>query len=472
VKINYPHYSKYKIVNVPWINEIPNHWEIRKLRSILDRVNEKNRPDLPLLSVVREKGVIKRSLSKNDDNHNVIPEDLSNHKVVKEGQFAMNKMKAWQGSYGVSKFDGVVSPAYYIFDIKSVEKDFFHVAIRSKAYVPFFNQTSDGVRVDQWDLSTDRMKNIPFFIPPLEEQNAIVRFLDYTDRRIKRYIRAKQKLIKLLEEEKQAIIHQAVTRGLNPDVPMKPSGVEWIGDIPEHWEIVRLRKTVQGQISGIWGIDPNGENEIICIRVADFDRRKRRINLSNQTIRSIEIRDQQKRILSNGDLLLEKSGGGDNQPVGNVMLFDLKVECVFSNFITKLSTTDSYDPYYLCYLHANLSNKKITVRSIKQTTGIQNLDLHSYLNELIPSPPLLEQNEIYRFLENKINKIDTIQDDYSLEISLLKEYRTRMIADVVTGKLDVRAAAALIPAELEEEPVEEEENEELIDEEVQEELES
>jgi type I restriction enzyme S subunit len=216
-------YPVYKDSGVPWLGAVPGHWEVRKLRNVLRGVTEHNRPDLPLLSVVREKGVILRDVINKDKNRNFIPDDLTNYKVVREGQFAMNKMKAWQGSYGVSQCNGIASPAYFIFDVQGVEGSYFHTAIRSKAYVAFFTQASDGVRIGQWDLSHARMKEISFFIPPFPEQVAIVRFLDYVDQRIRYYICAKQQLIKLLEEQKQAIIHKAVTCGLNPNV--QPSSV-------------------------------------------------------------------------------------------------------------------------------------------------------------------------------------------------------------------------------------------------------
>ena len=238
-------YPAMKDSGVPWLGELPEHWEIRKLRNVLKRVSERNQPDLPLLSVVREKGVIIRNVINKDENFNFIPDDLTNYKVVHKGQFAINKMKAWQGSYGVSRHDGIVSPAYFIFDIQEIEGDYFHTAIRSKAYVSFFTQASDGVRIGQWDLSQTRMKEIPFFTPPLPEQAVIVHFLNFYDRKLRRYIRSKQKLIKLLEEQKATVIYQAVTRGLNPNVLLKPSGVEWIGDVPEHWEVRRLKASVR-----------------------------------------------------------------------------------------------------------------------------------------------------------------------------------------------------------------------------------
>ena len=162
---------------IPWLGDIPKHWDMRKLRQILTRKTERNQPNLPLLSVVREKGVIKRDTENFEENHNFIPDDLSNYKVVRVGQFAMNKMKAWQGSFGVSQFEGIVSPAYFVFDLHHVGGAFFHTAIRSKAYVPSFTRASDGVRVGQWDLAESRMRDTPFFVPPSDEQQAIVEYV-------------------------------------------------------------------------------------------------------------------------------------------------------------------------------------------------------------------------------------------------------------------------------------------------------
>ena len=187
MKLTSQPYPAYKPSGVEWLGDVPRHWEVRRLRNILTGTNERNRPDLPLLSVVRERGVILRDITDTDENHNFVPDDLSNYKVVQEGQFAMNKMKAWQGSYGVSRHDGIVSPAYYVFDIQEVAGTYLHVTLRSKAYVPFFAQASDGVRIGQWDLSPERMRQIPLLVPPLPEQRAIVRYLDHTDHRIRRY---------------------------------------------------------------------------------------------------------------------------------------------------------------------------------------------------------------------------------------------------------------------------------------------
>ena len=164
----------------------------------------------------------------------------------------INKMKAWQGSMGIAPCDGIVSPAYFVFDFAIENRAFGQRLLRSKPYVAHFASASDGVRVGQWDLSIAGMREIPVLMPPPDEQAAIVRFLDHANRKIDGFIRAKRKLIALLNEQKQAIIHRAVTRGLDPDVPLKPSGIPWLGDIPQHWELwpnralLSIRKVLVG----------------------------------------------------------------------------------------------------------------------------------------------------------------------------------------------------------------------------------
>lgn len=170
-------YESYKPSGISWIGQIPSHWEVAQLRKFLSLVSIKGHGNKQLLSVTREQGVIVRDMESKDANHNYIPDDLSNYKLVKKGQFAINKMKSWQGSYAVSNYEGIVSPAYYVCDLNFDNKDFFSWAIRSKAYIPFFTQMSKGIRVDQWDLSTNALKDIPFFVPTPEEQKKIVEFL-------------------------------------------------------------------------------------------------------------------------------------------------------------------------------------------------------------------------------------------------------------------------------------------------------
>ena len=196
---------------VKWLGAITAHWNTIKLRQILHPVSVKNHPELPLLSVVRERGVIIRDVDDKEANHNYVPDDLSGYKMVKKGQFAMNKMKAWQGSYGVSDYTGIVSPAYFIFDIDFDNLKYFHYAIRSKVYVNFFAQASDGIRVGQWDLQMDKMKEIPFIVPPADEQIQIVEYIESALPKYDDAICVLREEIRGLEELKTKLISDVVT---------------------------------------------------------------------------------------------------------------------------------------------------------------------------------------------------------------------------------------------------------------------
>ena len=222
-------YSSYKDSGVSWIGDIPEHWEVKQLRSFLTLFSEKGHGDAQLLSVTREQGVIERDKEDKEENHNFVPDDLSGYKYIEKGDFAINKMKAWQGSYAVSEYNGIVSPAYFTCKLKGVNKDFFSKAIRSKVYVPFFTQYSKGIRVGQWDLNPNALKSIPFFLPTPDEQSVIVKYIDDKNSKIDAYVADKEKEIELLQELKQKTIADAVTKGLNPDAKMKDSGISWIG---------------------------------------------------------------------------------------------------------------------------------------------------------------------------------------------------------------------------------------------------
>ena len=216
----------------------------------------------------------------------------------------------------------------------------------------------------------------------------------------------------------------------------KPSGVPWLGDVPEHWEVRRLGDSVVRCINGTWGDEPDGVNDLPCIRVADFDRVNWKVRTDKLTMRAVTQSERSRRMLHRGDLLLEKSGGGDNQPVGAIVLYDHDVEAVCSNFVGKLEVKEGYQPEYLTYLHATLYALQINKRSIKQTTGIQNIDADSYLSEPIAFPPLAEQRAIVRYLDHADRRIRRYVSAKRKLIGLLEEEKQAIINRAVTRGLD------------------------------------
>jgi type I restriction enzyme S subunit len=214
----------------------------------------------------------------------------------------------------------------------------------------------------------------------------------------------------------------------------KPSGIDWIGEIPSHWEEIRVKNILDSAINGVWGDDPKGdENDLICVRVADFDYGKLGISVEKLTYRNIPLKQQNERLLNKDDLLLEKSGGGELQPVGRVVRFNLDRKAVCSNFIARLKVNKAKgESAYVSLLLNALYFNRINLRSIKQTTGIQNLDGESFYEEHVGLPPLPEQTAIAHFLDQKTVQIDTLIDRKRRLIDLLREEKTALINEAVT----------------------------------------
>lgn len=225
--------------------------------------------------------------------------------------------------------------------------------------------------------------------------------------------------------------------GLKPYSAMKDSGIEWLGEVPEHWKIERLKWTVLKHKSGVWGEEPNGnENDIICIRVADFNRQTFRVNVDNLTIRSVDIKKRNDCRLKPGNLLLEKSGGGSMQPVGFVVQYSHDINAISSNFISRVIVRQEHSSDFLTYLHAHLYSSRVNTRSIKQTTGIQNIDAPSYFNEIVTLPPLTEQVAIVQYLDYLNRRGRRLTRVKQKQIALLTEQRQAIIHHAVTRGLD------------------------------------
>jgi len=216
----------------------------------------------------------------------------------------------------------------------------------------------------------------------------------------------------------------------------KDSGVEWLGDVPEHWTIFSLKRSVDGCTNGLWGDEPDGENDIAVIRVADFDRGTSRVGLDKLTYRCITQKERASRLLQPGDLLIEKSGGGEKTLVGCVVLFEHDFQAITSNFVARMRPLMGFDSGFLCYAFDSLYQGKVNYPAIKQTTGIQNLDSEAYLQERFCFPPRAEQTQIARFLDHETARIDALIEEQQRLIERLKEKRQAVISHAVTKGLD------------------------------------
>jgi len=430
-------YTDRKDSGLPWLGEIPAHWDVRRNGRLFVQRNQTGFPDLPILEVSLKTGVRVRDFE--NSNRKQVMADREKYKRARQGDIAYNMMRMWQGAVGTSPVDGLVSPAYVVAKpLPDTESRYYQYLFRTGAYMDEVNKFSRGIVSDRNRLYWEDFKQMPSPFPPPEEQAAIVRFLDHADRRIRRYIRAERQLIALLNEQKQAIIHRAVTRGLDPHVKLKPSGVEWLGDVPEHWGVRRLRSLAR-------------------VKTGERDTKDRVAGGEFPFFVRSQVVERINSWSFDGEAVL--TAGDGNGGVAKVFhyvngKFDYHQRVYkFSHFQKVLGR------FFFEYFRATLKFEALSGNA-KATV---NLSLRQPMLMSFPCvvPPIEEQAEIVKYLEQSTANIDSAIHHAEQEIQLLREYHTRLIADVVTGKLDVREAAAALPDELE---AVEPDAEELLDE--------
>jgi type I restriction enzyme S subunit len=439
-------YSIYINSGDPWIGQLPVGWSLQRAKNLFRLRTEKSGKlhGLELLSVYTHIGVRPRKELEERGNKATTTDD---YWIVKRGDIIVNKLLAWMGAIGISHYDGVTSPAYDILrPTQELVPDYYHYLFRTNLYLQLFKLRSRGIMEMRLRLYFDQLGQIPIIVPPLDEQAAIVRFLDYANQRLDRAIRAKRKVIELLNEQKQAIIHRAITRGLDPNVPLKPSGIPWLGEIPAHWEVRRLRHLIIGRLT--YGANAAAEYDNKdwprYLRITDF---RMDGTLRSDTFRSLPPSVAKDYLVQAGDILLARSGA----TVGKAFLVEPAAEnaCHAGYLIRARPNAQLVNPKFL-FAFTQSAGFREWKDCTFNTATIQNIGADKYANLSVPLPPTSEQLEILKFIRIKTDPIYSAIARIEREIALLREYRTRLIADVVTGKLDVREAASHLPIEPEE----------------------
>jgi len=434
-----------------WLGEVPQHWEVRRGKNIFRCIDVRSEAgEEELLTVSSERGVVPRRSA------NVTmfkAESYIGHKLCWPGDLVINSLWAWARGLGVSRYHGIISSAYGVYRPKeTVDAKFIHELVRSTPFHWELRVRSKGVWTSRLQLTDTSFLDAPFLLPPLPEQASIVRFLDHVDRRVWRYVQAQQKLIELLEEQKQAIIHRAVTRGLDTDVPLKPSGVEWLGDIPERWQVVRAKFA----FDCVDVRSSTGEEELLTVSSSDgvVPRAGRNITMFKAA-----------------------------SYVGHKLCWpeDLVINSLWA-WANGLGFSDrhgiissAYGVYRLRkryaglwrYLDLALRSRAYQWQFQVRSKGIWKSRLQltdwSFLDMPLVLPPEPGANAICEFVQKNTDNLSRAISSARRDIELVRDYRTRLIADVVTGKLDVREAAANLPDEADEpEPLDEVDD--LIDE--------
>lgn len=441
-------YPAYKDSGVPWLGKVPETWDVFRGRHLFE-IKKRIAWDLgrPVLSVTQTGLKVKDVHS----GEGQVSQDYSKYQIVKPGEFVMNSMDLLTGGVGIADSVGVTSPDYRVFTVRDGgqcrDRYVLHVFRTLYANRGFYAWGQGSAQLGRWRLPRKRFNEFPFPVPPFSEQTAIVRFLDHVDRRIRRYIAAKQKLIKLLEEQRQAIIHRAVTRGLDPNVRLKPSGIEWLGDVPEHWEVTRLKDAADVQTGLTLGKNYKGVAleshpylRVANVQVGRVDlRHVKRIDVPPQEASGATLRD--------GDVLMTE--GGDIDKLGRGCVWREEIPgCLHQNHIFAVRCHQHLlVPEFLGGLMASQHGRDYFQLTAKQTTNLASTNSTTLRAFPIVLPPLAEQKAILDDILKQNIGLDAAIDRTLREISLLREYRTRLIADVVTGKLDVRKAAAQLPDE-------------------------
>jgi type I restriction enzyme S subunit len=450
-------YPEYKKIDLPWLDEIPTHWKMKRGKSIFKPIDIRSTTgNEELLTVSSRYGVIQR---KNATVTMFKAASYFGYKLCWPDDLVINSLWAWANGLGISNDHGIISSAYGVYRIKNkdlISPRYIHYLVRSIPFQWELQVRSKGIWTSRLQLTDESFLDAPFPLPPLEEQKAIVRYLDYVDQLIKRYMRAKQKLIKLLNEQKQAIIHQAVTRGLDPNVRLKPSGIEWLGDIPEHWVIYKIKQVARLNPPHSNSIRKYDPKELVVFLPMENVSVWGEINTSQR--KPIQEVRQGFTHFNRGDVVIAKITPCFENGKG-ACLSDLPTEIGFgtTEFIV-LRPGRNVSSKFLYLITALTQFRKLGIESMTGSAGQQRISREFVENYIFGLPSLEEQNEIFHFVEKIRSEFAISTNQTQYEISLLQEYRARLIADVVTGKLDIRSTAAQLPEGLAAlEPIEEEE---------------
>lgn len=420
---------RYKDSGIEWIGKIPETWEVLQIRRFMRNRSERNQPDAMVLSLYRDLGIVPKA--SRDDNHNVTSEDTASYKVVSRGNFVINKMKAWQGSMAVSDYDGIVSPAYYVCTFtRDVYKKYIHYLLRDASYKPEYMRLSTGMRIGQWDLNIDDFLKIKAILPPLSEQQRIADYLDEKCGEIDSLIGLQEQMVEKLKAYKQSVISEVVTKGLDPNSKLVPSGIDWIGEIPEGWLITDIKKMCVSITDGSH-FSPERQSEGMPYITAG-DIRGKGIDYNN----AMRIRIEDYNLLESqgcrphkGDILMVKDGA----TTGRVGMMTDNEKCVLLSSVAMLTPLPNVDSNYLMYLiQSNVIQAQIQILMAGSAMPRVTLKKINSLKGLLI--PLNEQHSIASYLDEKCVDIDRLITLKQKKIDSLKDYKKSVIYEAVTGK--------------------------------------
>ncbi|EAI3905154.1 restriction endonuclease subunit S [Campylobacter lari] len=427
--------KNFKDSGIEWLGEIPEHWEIKPLKAVFNQRNEQN-TNLKLhtiLSLIKDIGVVPYEEKGNIGNKS--KEDLQSYKIARINDLVLNKMNAVIGSLGVSAYNGLVSPIYLVFYINSPKylMSYYSYLFQIKNVQKFLKIYAYGIMEIRESIDYLDFKKMSLPVPPPKEQEQIANFLDEKCEKIKNFIEKKEKLINLLKEQKQVLINETITKGLDKNVNFKDSGIEYLGEIPEHWEIRKLKYIISDKLT--YGANETAELSIKeyprYIRITDFDENG---FLKNDTFKSLPLEIAKNFLLNEGDILFARSGA----TVGKTFHFkNYQGMACYAGYLIKASINQkialSDYIFYYTKSYYYIQWKEL----ILNKATIENIGADKYSELKISLPPLKEQEQITNFLDEKCEKIDLLIEKTEKQIKLIKEYKTTLINQAICGRIDL-----------------------------------
>lgn len=420
-----------------WLGKFPTHWQINRIKNLFVEVDERSETgEEELLSVSQYTGITpKRDSLENEDDFITNAQTLVGYKKVSANDLVVNIMLAWNGSFGISQYNGIASPAYCVYRCKPGNNpEYFGYLFSTALFKAEFRRKSTGIIDSRLRLYSDKFFSIFSVVPPLQEQNAIVNYITAQNEKIDRFINAKLRFIELLKEQRQGIIDHAVTKGINPNVNLKATGIDWLGEIPEHWELRRLKTCIKEKLK--YGANQSGDEYnpdwYRYIRITDFSNsgvlsESNKLSIPNEIGSLYEV--------SEGDILFARSGA----TVGKTFMFKLSEsdeKYAFAGYLIKaipdekVILTEFLYNYTISKAYENWKN------SIHIKATIENIGAEKYNNLKIPIPSIKEQLEIIEQIKKETATIDTAISKAEREIEYIREYKEAMIAEAVMGKMN------------------------------------
>jgi len=434
-------YPAYKDSGVPWLGKVPEHWLIERLKSVMSNIIQMTRELQNGESYV----ALEHVESWTGRLRQAAPEVFFDSQVKRfqSGDVLFGKLRPYLAKVTRLASDGVCVGEFFVLRpcVSNVTAPYIEQLLRSKPVIDVINSSTFGAKMPRVDWQFMGGMMIP--LPPVPEQIAIVRSLDHIDRRIRHSINAKQKLIKLLEEQKQAVIHQAVTRGLDPNVRLNPSGVAWLGEVPEHWEVLPLRRR--------WSVTdckhltvPFVEEGIPLASVREVQSFNLALTTAKQTTYEwYELLVAGNRAPQRNDLIYCR-----NVSVGAAAFVNTNEQFAMGQDVCLIRSDNQNQRFLNYFLHSPAMGRQLAQLLVGST--FDRINIAEIKGLIVVVPPKVEQDAIAAYLDETLRNSEHLVANINREISFLLEYRTRLIADIVTGKLDVRVAAACLPDEAEE----------------------